>query len=521
MDLTPLLQQWCQELNKTISISSFLFSSLLLILLLIALNFFEGSRKLNLPPSPLRLPVIGHLHLLGRLPHQSFRNLSQAYGPILLLHLGRAPTLVVTSAEIAKEVMKTQDVTFSNRVQTRAAKSLAYGCRDLAFSPHGEYWRQLRKICVSQLLTLNRVQSFHSVREEEVAGFIEKIRGASLTGAPINLGEMLVGLSSSIISRCILGRKYEGEVNKKRFGELSRTAMEQMGEFCFLDFFPSLGWMDILTGFVKRLNDTSEGLDAFLDEFIEGHRSSKTTKNDQPDKECFIEILLQLQKEGTMAMDITEDSFKAILLDMFVGGTDTSSATMEWAMTELMKNPTKMKKAQEEVRRVVGKKSGVDQDNIDQMDYLKCVVKETLRLHPPVPFLIPRESTESTKLGSYDVRPKTRVFINVWAIQRDPSLWDRPEDFLPERFANNPIDFRGNDFQFLPFGAGRRGCPGISFGVTEVEHVLANLLYWFDWKLLGGADAKDLDMSEAYGIALHKKIYLQLVPAMHTLEFLN
>ncbi|KAH7866181.1 hypothetical protein Vadar_016771 [Vaccinium darrowii] len=478
MAATPVLQQWWQELYKTITLSPFFFSSIL-ILLLFTLNFFKGGSKLNLPPSPRKLPIIGHLHLLGTLPHKTFHILSQTYGPILLLQLGHAQTLVVSSAKIAKEIMKTQDTTFSNRLETRAGKSLTYGFRDLAFCPHGEYWRQMRKICVLKLLSLNRVHSFDSLREEEVARLIEKIRGASLDEAPINLGVLFVVMSCNIISRCILGKKNEGEDDMKRFGVLARSSTVLMGEFCFRDFFPYLGSMDVFSGFEKRLKNTSEGLDAFFDEIIEGHRSSKGNY-DQRDKNCFFEILLDLQKEDLMGIDFTRDSFKGLLLDMFVGGTDTTSATMEWAMAELMKNPTKMKKAQEEVRRVVGKKSKISQDDIAQMEYLKCVVKETLRLHPPAPFLVPRELTESTTLEGYDIPPKTRIFINAWAIQRDSKYWDQPEEFLPERFANNLVDFRGQDFQFIPFGAGRRGCPGISFGVMEVELVLANLLYWFD-----------------------------------------
>ncbi|KAH7866575.1 hypothetical protein Vadar_022148 [Vaccinium darrowii] len=517
MATTPLLEQWWQELYKTILINPFLCSSLIL-LLLFALTFFKVRKKLNLPPSPPSLPIIGHLHLRGTLLHRSFRTLSQTYGPILLLHLGRAPTLVVTSAEIAKEIMKTQDVTFSNRVRTRAAEGIMYGCRDLAFSPHREYWRQMRKISILQLLSLNRVLSFDFVREEEVAGLIENIRGASLDGAPVNLAELLLQTSNNVISRCALGRKYEREDdhNNKRFGELLRSAMEHMGAFCFRDFFPSLGWIDVLTGFVKRVKNTSEGLDTFLDELIERHRSFEGNYDKPDHKNCFLEILLEVQKEGIMGMDFTQDNIKAILLNMFLGGTDTASSTMEWAMAELMKNPTKMKKAQEEVRRIVGKKSKVDQQDIAQMEYLKCVVNETLRLHPPAPFLIPRELAQSAKLGGYDIPPKTRVFINTWAIQRDPKYWDNPEEFLPERFANNPIDFRGQDFQFIPFGAGRRGCPGISFGVMEIEDVLASLLYWFDWELPIGEEPEDLEMSEVFGLTVHKKIELQLVPVMHS-----
>ncbi|KAG5536991.1 hypothetical protein RHGRI_024430 [Rhododendron griersonianum] len=347
-----------------------------------------------------------------------------------------------------------------------------YGCRDLALSPHGEYWRQMRKICVTQLLSLNRVHSFHSLREEEVMGWIEKIRRASLDSAPINLGDLFVHLSSNIISRCTLGRKYEGQDNIRRFGELASHDG---------DGYHSRQYQSNFTGF-------------FL--------SSVSVLLPSP----FPSLSL-----------LTRCIFCAFKLqDMLLAGTDSISSIMEWAMAELMKNSTTMQKAQEEVRTVVGAKSRIDQDDIDQMDYLKCVVKETLRLHPPAPFLIPRESTESAKLGGYDIPPKTRVLINAWAIQRDPDLWDRPEEFLPDRFANLPVDFKGQDFQFIPFGAGRRGCPGISLSVIEVEYVLANLLFWFDWKLPGGV-GKDLDMiSDTFGLVVRKKVVLELVPVVHS-----
>jgi cytochrome P450 len=184
---------------------------------------------------------------------------------------------------------------------------------------------------------------------------------------------------------------------------------------------------------------------------------------------------------------------------MFVGGTDTTATTMEWAMAELVKNPSVMKNAQEEARRVVGEKSRVDEADIDQMDYLKCIVKETLRLHAPVM-----------------VTPRTIILINAWAIQRDPKLWDRADEFLPERFVDNPIDFKGHHDQFIPFGMGRRGCPGTSFAITEAEYVLANLLYWFDWELPDGATREDLDMSEVYRLVIRKKVPLRLIPLQHS-----
>lgn len=201
---------------------------------------------------------------------------------------------------------------------------------------------------------------------------------------------------------------------------------------------------------------------------------------------------------------------------MIVGGTDTTTTTMDWTMAELMKRPSAMKKAQEEVRRIVGNnKSEIDVEDIYQMDYLRCVIKETLRLHPPIVFLLPRETVASVKLGGFDIPDKTRVIVNTWAIQRDPEVWDRPDEFLPERFINNPVDFRGQDFELIPFGAGRRGCPGLSFGVAVTEYVIANLLYFFTWEFPDGATSEDMDMSEVYGLTCNKKIPLRLAPMLY------
>jgi cytochrome P450 len=197
---------------------------------------------------------------------------------------------------------------------------------------------------------------------------------------------------------------------------------------------------------------------------------------------------------------------------MFVGGTDTSSTILEWSMAELVKNPSIMKRAQEEVRKVVNKKSKIDVNDIKKMDYLKCILKETLRLHPPLPLSVPRETITSVKIGGYDISAKTKVFVNTWAIQRDPKVWERPEEFIPERFEDSPMDYKGQDFEFIPFGGGRRGCPGMTFGVAAVENVVANLLCWFDWKLLG----EDLDMTEINALTASKKIPLHLVPTLHS-----
>ena len=195
---------------------------------------------------------------------------------------------------------------------------------------------------------------------------------------------------------------------------------------------------------------------------------------------------------------------------MFTAGTDTSSSTTEWAMSELMRHPKAMAKAQEEVRRVCKGKKTIEESDIQQLHYLKMVIKETLRLHPPIPML-PRASRENREVNGYMIPENIQVSVNAWAIGRDPEYWEDAESFKPERFEQNSIDFMGGHYQYLPFGTGRRICPGITFGLVNVEFPLAHLLYHFDWKLPNNMKPQDVDMEEIVGITLGKKNNLNLI----------
>ncbi|XP_065874632.1 cytochrome P450 71A1-like [Euphorbia lathyris] len=483
------------------------------LLLLLHMIITRTINKLKLPPSPPKLPIIGNLHQLGKLPHRYLRSISTKYGPILLVHLGHKRTIVISSAEIAKEIMTKHDIIFSDRDRTTAANIFFHGSVDIGFSPYGEYWRHVRKIGVLQLLSIKRVQSFQSVREEEVSNFVGKVRDACLSGNSINLSEMFAVVSNNIISRCALGRKAVKEDDKNKFGEVTRRMMVQFTEFSFGDKFPFLGWMDNVTGLIGRLKSTAGGIDAFLDKVIEEHRIN--FKSDDDDGDDFVDTLLQIQKNGDPEAQLHEDNLKAILTDMFVAGTETTSTTMEWLMAELIKDEKVMRKAQEEVRKVIGNKPKVEAADIEQMNYLKCIIKETLRLHPAAPLLVPRETSAGVEVGGYYIPRKTTVIVNAFAIQTDPKLWERPEEFIPERFENNPVDYTGKDFRLIPFGGGRRVCPGISFGLASIEFVIANLLNWFDWKLLDGQVPQDLDMTERHGLTVPRKNPLHLVPLVY------
>ncbi|KAJ8748031.1 hypothetical protein K2173_011852 [Erythroxylum novogranatense] len=472
-----------------------LYLFLLVVLFLLPafyLLYLFNREELNLPPSPPELPIIGNLYQVGKLPHRSFQALSWAFNASLFW-------------EGSDKIMKTHDLAF--RPQAKALEVITYQYRDLAFCPYGEYWKQVRKICVVELLSQKRVQSFQFVREQEVAKLVEKIKRSCLDGAVINLSRMLLSVSNNMISRTALGRVYEEESGKKNFGDLAKGWIDLLGSLCFKDTVPSLGWMDVLSGFNARLDSTFRALDEFLDQVIEQHRESENY-----DEQDFVNILLRLQKDGSLGLDLTPDNIKAILMSMFVGGTDTTAATLEWAMAELVRNPSIMRKAQEEIRRVAGEKSEVCESDVNEMSFLKCIMKESIRLHSVA--IIMRETRSTAKLGGYDIPRKTRVLISTWGIHRDPNVWDKPEEFIPERFADSSIDFL--DGQLMPFGGGRRVCPGMRLAIAEMECVLANLLYWFDWELPNGEVPQDLDMSEVNSVVIRKKAPLLLMPRLHS-----
>lgn len=462
-----------------------------------------GKRKIKLPPSPPKLPIIGNLHqLAGNNPHLSLRSLAQKYGPLIYLQLGRIPTVVVSSARLAKEVLKTHDLALCSRPQIFSAKHLFYNCTDVAFSPYGAYWRHIRKICIIELLSAKRVQSFSHVREEEVARLARRV--AESHPGTTNLSKLLGLYANDILCRVAFGRDFSqgGEYDRHGFQKMLEEYQELLGGFSLGDFFPSTEFLHTFTGMKSRLQKTFQRFDKLFDQMLSEHVSPERETEEHKD---LVDVLLDIQKNESAAdMPLTTDNVKAIILDMFAAGTDTTFITLDWGMTELLMNPKVLEKAQAEVRGVVGERSVVLESDLHQLDYLKAVIKEILRLHPPAPVLVPRESMEDVTIDGYDILAKTRIFVNAWAIGRDPESWENPEKFEPERFIGSTIDFKGQDFELIPFGAGRRGCPAIIFSTASIELALAQLLHSFDWELPPGTRAEDLDLAEAFGITMHR-----------------
>ncbi|XP_022945234.1 cytochrome P450 71B19-like [Cucurbita moschata] len=486
------------------------FFSLLFIILKekVAANRKKG----NIPPSPPKLPFIGNLHQLGKLPHRSLWHLSQRYGPIISLSLGSVETTIVSSVETARALMKTHDLQSCSRPQTQAVKKFTYNSLDIVFSPYGDYWREIRKICILELFSMKRVLSYEPIREQEVGLLIESISQSASCGAVVDLTEKSIALTAGVIFRIAFGMRFRGD----EFHELVSEAEALIGSYSASELFPIpfVGKIiDWLSGRYARLERVFNEINALFQDMIDEHLRPERSKLEQDD---IIDVLLAINKKQleSCTVVITQESIKAILLNIFLAGLDTGSITLVWAMTELVKNPKLMKKAQEEIRNYVGNKGKVIEKDIEELPYLKMIMKETLRLHPPAPLLIPREIISHFKIEGYDFYPKTMVQVNVWAIGRDPTYWKDPEEFLPERFEESSIDYKGQHFEFLPFGAGRRICPGMNLGVKNVELALANLLYHFNWKLPEGMKEEDLDMEETSGLSLtiYKKLPLKLVP---------
>ncbi|XP_051133617.1 cytochrome P450 71D10-like [Andrographis paniculata] len=463
----------------------------------------------NLPPGPRKLPLIGNLHQLittSKLPHLFLSDLAEKYGPVMHLQLGQVSTVVISSPEAAKEIMKTHELNFFNRPVTIATDIVLYNHSDLVMSPYGEYWRQMRKFFTVELLSATRVQSFRALREQEFTNLCEWI--ASKEGLSINLTEKIGFTTCEIVIQASLGKKSD---ELRKFTAIANESAELIGVGLNLaDFYPSISFFrqfNTIKGKVERLHKKA---DKILEKVINEHRETKS-EDELKQHEDFVDDLLKFNDSGNQ-IQLTDDNIKAVLLNVFVAGIESSSMTTDWIMVEMLRRPSVYKKAQDEVRMVFKDKGFVDESCFDELKYLKLVIKESLRIHTPISIMLPRESMEECEIFGYKIPRKTRVLVNAWAIGRDPKYWKEPDSFIPERFLDNPVDFKVNNFEYLPFGAGRRICPGISFGLANVEHALAMLLYHFDWALPDGMKPEDLDMAEAAGLTLRRKEPLYVIP---------
>jgi len=475
-----------------------------------------GPKRQRLPPSPPALPIIGHLHLIGSLPHVSLRGLARKYGPdVMLLRLGAVPNLVVSSSRAAEAVLRTHDHVFASRPHSVISDTIMYGSSDIGFAPYGEYWRQARKLVTTHMLSVKKVQSFRSAATEEVSMAMAKINQAAAADGAVDMSELLHTFANDMACRIVSGKFFLKDGRSKLFRELIKDTSRLLGGFNLEEYFPALGRVGVLKKAVcakaKRVrNRWADLLDKVIDDRVSKRKSTTDHKDDD-----FVDIMLSVQQE----YDLTREHMKALLTDVFFGAIDTSANALEFTLAELMRSPHLMGKLQDELRGIVpqGRKI-ISETDMNNMTYLRAVIKESLRLHPLAPLLAPHLAMADCIIDGYMVPAGTRVVVNAWAIGRDPSSWEYAEEFIPERFtdegSNMHVNFKGNDFRFLPFGAGRRMCPGMNLGIANVELMLANLVCHFDWELPLGVERKDIDMTEVFGLTVRRKEKLLLIPKL-------
>uniref|UniRef100_A0A453A7E1 Cytochrome P450 71D7 n=2 Tax=Aegilops tauschii subsp. strangulata TaxID=200361 RepID=A0A453A7E1_AEGTS len=448
-------------------------------------------------------------HVASVLPHRRM-DMSRRHGPLMHLQLGEVPTMVVSSAEAAALVMKTNDLSFAGRPRTVTTDIFGCAGKDIGFAPYGDHWRQMRKVCIVELLSSKQVKRMEGIRAEEVGNLMRSIAAAASTGATINLSQKVAALSNDVVTRAVFGGKFaqQGEYLRE-LGEAFRL----MSGFCPVDLFPSSRLVRWLSNGERDAKRSHGRIERIIIDVMEGRKAERAASVGT-DGEDLLDVLLRLQQQDSLEFPLTTDIIGAVLFDIFAGATENTATVLAWAMWELVRSPETMAKAQQEVRDVLVEDLAVFTDrDLTKLQYMQMIINETFRLHPPAA-LVPRMCREDCTIMGYDIPKGTNVFINVFAIAQDPACWDNPGEFKPDRFENN-VNYNGTYFEFIPFGAGRRQCPGIQFSSSLMEMALTNFLYHFNWKLPDGASLTSFDMSEKFGLAISRKYDQKLRATPH------
>ncbi|KAJ4829672.1 hypothetical protein Tsubulata_047989 [Turnera subulata] len=458
-----------------------LWPSLLSILVLVYLLLKSRKQKHNLPPSPPALPIIGHLHLMKKPIHRTMQSLSQKYGPIISFRFGSRSILVLSSPSAVQECFTKNDIVFANRPPLLISKYLNYNCTTLVATNYGEHWRNLRRISAIEIFSSARLRTFRGIREDEVKILLRKLYHASKHGfSKVGLRSVLMDMTYNSIMRMVAGKRYYGEdvediEGAREFKDIIREYTKYAGMANLGDCFPVLERLIGCNGFVKKLVKLSNRMDLFMQNLIEEHRANYKDGN------TMIDHLLALQE--SQPEYYTDGIIKGFILTILLGGTKTSATALEWALSNLLNNPDVLRKARQELEAQVGQDRLINESDFPNLPYLQNIISENLRLYPVNPLSVPHMSSTDCTIGGYYVPGGTMLFVNTYAMHRDPNLWEDAASFKPERFENAE-KFEAN-YMFLPFGMGRRACPGDGLANRVMTLGLGSLIQCFDWERIG------------------------------------
>ncbi|GAB2274059.1 hypothetical protein Dimus_008829 [Dionaea muscipula] len=470
----------------------------------------------RLPPGPSGLPIVGNLFDLGAKPHQSLAKLAKIHGPIFSLQIGFKTTVVVSSPSAAKEVLRKNDILFSNRSVPDSLTPHHHGDYSMGLLPSSSSrWKILRKICFTQVFSNSRLELTRDLRKKKVVQLLSYVDECSRAGKAINVGHVGFTAMINLLSNTFFSVDLVDPSNSPNndntggdFKDLVWAVMVEAGKPNISDFFPMLKIFDP-QGSRRRMTVLMDKLFKVFDSLVQ-ERLELRKSGDYVAKNDVLDTLLSIYVGKTEQFD--RESIRHLLFDLFAAGTDTTSSTFEWAMAELLCHPEKLMKAQKELEDVIGLGNPVEETNIAQLTYLSAVVKEVFRLHPPTPFLIPRKVDVDVELSGFVVPKGAQVLVNVWAMGRDPNVWEDAHVFKPERFVESQIDYKGSDFELIPFGSGRRICPGMPLAHRMLHWMLGSLIHSFDWKLGDGKTPENLDMDDKFGFTVERAESLLAIP---------
>ncbi|KAL5558130.1 hypothetical protein UlMin_034343 [Ulmus minor] len=492
-----------------LDLPSVLLVFVILLFLYVLLRKPKSSRK-QPPEAGGGWPIIGHLLLLGgsQPPHTTLGKMANKYGPIFTIQIGVHKTLIVSGWEMAKECFTTNDKAFATRPKSVAIEIMGYNYAMFGFAPYGSYWRHLRKIATLELLTNNRLTMSSHVRESEVKGAIKEVYEMWVKDKKVmvEMKKWFGDIALNVLFRLVFGKRFLGTSSNEESEENDRCRraltdfFALAGTFVASDAIPWLRWLD-LGGYEKVMRKTAKDLDELAEKWLEEHKQNRGSGQLPKADQDFMDVMISiLDAAEEIPSNFDADTInKATCLTFILAATDTTMVTMTWALALLLNNRDTLKKVQEELDEHVGRQRQVKESDLENLVYLQAIIKETLRLYPAGPLSVPHEAIEDCNVGGYDVVAGTRLLVNLSKLHRDPRVWLDPDEFKPERFLTDhkDIDLRGQNFEFIPFGSGRRICPGISFALRAMQLTLANLLHGFD---LTTPFDEPVDMRESIGL---------------------